>query len=97
MFIHKCVRPTRYFVNRLLEALRSAETKNIKVTEDMRKDIAWCEEFLPVFNGTASHNHDTVEFAETLEIDACLTHVGVSGKTRFILPLYLNIFEIIPV
>ena len=66
MFIRKCVRPTRYFVNRLLEALRSAESKNIKVTEDMRKDIAWFEEFLPVFNGTASYNHDTVEFAETL-------------------------------
>ena len=31
---------------------------------------------MPVFNGTASYNHDTVEFAETLEIDTCLTHVG---------------------
>ena len=74
MFIHKCVRPTRYFVNRLLEALRCSEKKHIKVTADMCKDIAWFREFLPVFNGTASY--DMIEFAETLEIDACLTHVG---------------------
>ena len=31
MFIHKCVKPTRYFVNRLLEALRNSHNKNIKV------------------------------------------------------------------
>ena len=42
----------------------------------MHKDIAWFKEFLLVFNSTASYNHDTIEYAETLEIDACLTHVG---------------------
>ena len=76
MFIHKCVRPTRYFVNRLLEALKNLESKHIKVTVDMRKNIAWFREFLLVFNGTASYSHDMTEYAETLEIDACLMHVG---------------------
>ena len=76
MFIHKCVRPTRYFVNTLLEALRYSQNKHIKVTTDMRKDIAWFIEFLPVFNGTTSFDHELVEFSETLENYACSMHIG---------------------
>ena len=95
MFIHKCVRPTRYFVNRLLEALRNSESKHIKFTADMHKDIAWFREFLSIFNGTASYSHDMIEYAETLEIDTCLTHVGgVWKKTVYSAPLPDNIRDI---
>ena len=92
MFIPKCVSPTRYFINRLLEALRNSESKHIKVTADMRKDIAWFKEFLLAFNGTALYNHDMIEYAETLEIDACLTHVrGVWKNAVYSAPLPDNI------
>ena len=52
MFIYKCVRPSRFFVNHLLNTLRSANAPRIKVNEDVRKDISWFLKFLPVFNGS---------------------------------------------
>ena len=96
MFIHKCVKPTRYFVNRLPEALRNSQNKHIKVTTDMRKDIAWFIEFLPVFNGAASYDDELVEFSETLEIDACSMHIGGYGTTQCTRSLYQTISETIP-
>ena len=82
MFVAKCVKPTRYFVNRLLNALREAMNKNIKVSEDMKRDLKWFMTFLPQFNGTATYKHPIIEQSQTLAIDACLTGVGGSGKTK---------------
>ena len=82
MFVAKCVKPTRYFVNRLLNALREAMNKNIKVSEDMKRDLKWFMTFLPRFNGTATYKHPIIEQSQTLAIDACLTGVGGSGKTK---------------
>ena len=76
MFIHKCVIPTRYFVNRILQGLREAKGDKIPITEDMHRDVKWFCKFLPVFNGTAKFNHDIIDQALTLEIDACLQRVG---------------------
>ena len=72
IFIYKCVMPTCYSVNRLLEALRSENTKNVKVTAD----ITYFLEVLSAFNDTATYDHIVIEFTESLEIDTCLTHVG---------------------
>ena len=84
ILIHKCVRPTRYFVNRLLEAFKSENIKNVKVTAD----IAGLLEFLPAFNGTATCDHITIEYTESLEIDTCLTHVvGVWNNVVFSVPI----------
>ena len=38
MFLHKCVRPTRFFVNRLLQTLRLGH-QHMEVTEIMRRDL----------------------------------------------------------
>ena len=57
MFIYKCVRPSRFFVNPLLNTLRSANTPNIQVSADVRKDISWFIKFLPVFNGSTVELH----------------------------------------
>ena len=76
MFVAKCVKPTRYFVNRLLNALREAKDKTIKVNEDMKRDLKWFMDFLPRFNGTATYKHPIIEQSHTLAIDACLTGVG---------------------
>ena len=75
-FIYKCVRPSRFFVNRLLNVLRSANASNIKVNEDIRKDISWFVKFLPVFNGSTTYNHGDIAFEHTPAIDACLHGVG---------------------
>ena len=76
MFIYKCVKPSRYFVNRLLENLRSANATKIVVNEDIRKDIAWFIKFLPVFNNSTTYDHKDIAWAQSLAIDACLQGVG---------------------
>ena len=77
MFVHKCVKPTRFFINRLLDALRNASTRRIAVCTAMRRDLAWLLRFLPLFNGTTKYVHEVIEEMETLHIDACLQSVGV--------------------
>ena len=76
MFIYKCVRPSRFFVNRLLNTFRSANTPNIQVNADVRKDISWFIKFLPVFNGSTTYDHKYIACAQSLAIDACLQKVG---------------------
>ena len=83
MFIAKCVKPTRFFVNRLLEALRKATNgKYIPVTESIKRDLNWFKNFLPKFNGTAKYIHNDVTQVETLAIDACLQGVGGVWQNR---------------
>ena len=81
MFLHKCVRPTRFFVNRLLHTLRVSNNR-FKVTEDMRRDLRWFLRFAPQFNGTTTYDHVVIDQMETLHIDACLTGVGGVWKNN---------------
>ena len=76
MFIHKCVRSSRMFTNRLLEALRKCTDQFIKITADVKQDIAWFMEFLPKFNGKAQYVHVLPSQAHTIAIDASLERVG---------------------
>ena len=76
MFMHKAVRSSRYFVNRILQELRQAGSGHIKVTENMLRDLVWISEFVPKFNGTTTYKHISIECHDTLEIDACLNKVG---------------------
>ena len=57
MFIHKCVRSSRMFTNRLLEALRNCTDQFVKINGDVKQYIAWFMEFLPKFNGKAQYVH----------------------------------------
>ena len=52
LYIHKCVRPARLFVNRILATLReSPESGHTSLPPAFHRDIAWFNTFLPVFNG----------------------------------------------
>lgn len=51
--IGKCVRPARLFVSRLLEGLRNMKRKFTKVTDDMRSDLYWFQEFVDSWNGVS--------------------------------------------
>ena len=81
MFIYKCVQPSRFFVNRLLNTLRSANTPNIQVNADVRKDISWFIKFLPV-----SQRHSLC----TVSRHRCVSTKGgrVYGMTMCILACY---------
>ena len=76
MFIHKCIQSSRYFTNRLLEALRQANTDFIEVNGAMKRDINWFLEFEPKFNGMAKYVKDRPKASHTIAIDASLVRVG---------------------
>ena len=83
MFAHKAVKQTRVFVNRLLQALRDSHKNTvIIINADMKRDLAWLQTFLPVFNGTTKYIHSPIESNETLHIDACLQGVGGVWKRK---------------
>ena len=75
LYIHKCVKPTRYFLNRMLEVLRSAHNAtHINLNPDFHRDLRWFLNFLPDFNGVALYDHKKVAFQ--VHLDACLQGLG---------------------
>ena len=75
LYLHKCVKPARYFVNRMLDLLRSNyNDQKIKLTPDFHHDLRWFQKFLQSYNGVSIYDH--VLSTETLELDACLTGLG---------------------
>ena len=67
LYVHKCVKPARAFLNRMLALL-------LDLTSDFRRDLMWFGKFLPLYNGVSLYDHRPVDF--TLELDACLTGLG---------------------
>ena len=80
MFVHKCIRSSRTFTNRLLENLRNCEDKFVKITPDVIRDISWFLEFMPKFNGSATYVHELPALVHTIAIDASLDRVGGLGQ-----------------
>ena len=76
MYVHKCVKPTRFFTNRLLNGLRQAKSSFIPVTENIKRDVRWFINFIPQFNGTATYRNSPVTKMYSIEIDASLQAVG---------------------
>ena len=77
LYIHKCVRLARIFLNRMLELLRQAHGQNhIKLSIEFRRDLQWFKRFLPHYNGVSMYDHKPT--TNIIELDACLT--GLGGK-----------------
>ena len=75
MFVHKVVKPARYFVNRLLETLRGMSQVS-SMTVEIRRDVNWFLSFMEHFNGTCSYLYTPVQCNYLIELDACLTGLG---------------------
>ena len=75
MFIHKVVKPARYFVNRLLETLRNIENTQ-RMNQDVIKDVNWFLNFLKHFNGTCTYIYTPSNCTDIIELDAYLTGLG---------------------
>ena len=93
LFISKCVRSSRFFLNRLLDVLHSMHDKDqVALTPEAQRDINWFQKFLPSFNGVAIFDHRPI--ALEIELDACLQGLGARwGSQVFAFPLplgYLN-------
>ena len=69
LYIHKCVKPARAFLNCMLALLRSGHVyQKIDLTSDFRRDLRWFGKFLPLYNGVSLYDHRPIDF--TLELDA---------------------------
>ena len=52
LYISKCVKASRFYLNRLLDVLRSIEDKKmVPVTREAQRDINWFQKFIPKYNG----------------------------------------------
>ena len=77
LYIHKCVRPTRLFVNRILANLREApENGTFSLSQDFHRDVSWFNAFLPDFNGRVCFDNHSKPLVNDLFVDASLSGVG---------------------
>ena len=75
LFISKCVRPARIFLNRMLAFLRCMGVQKIAtLTSEFFRDLNWFCTFLKQFNGVVFYDPRPIQ-AE-LHLDACLTGMG---------------------
>ena len=90
LYITKCVRISRPFLNRMLDLLRASDkfTKIILTTE-FKQDLNWFLQFLPRFNGKAFISHRQV--TEEIELDASLQGLGARwGQYVYTVPIPLG-------
>ena len=77
MYIQKCVKPSRFFVNRMLDLLhRNYDASSITLDHDFKRDLRWFQCFLGQYNGTSFFDHKLIH--HVVELDACL--VGLGGR-----------------
>ena len=75
LYVSKCVKSARIFLNRMFDTLRSHFGKDhILLDHQFHRDLNWFTKFLPHFNGIAFFNH--IPFCMTIELDACLEGLG---------------------
>ena len=75
LYISKCVKFSRFFLNRLLQTLRDhSKQKIIRLTADFHKDLSWFKSFIDTFNGVTLYHKNSVD--GEIHLDACLTGVG---------------------
>ena len=75
LYVHKCVKPARYFLNRMLTTLRSVSNPaRVDLDQDFQRDLRWFHSFLPQYNGVSMYSH--TKSKSILELDACLTGLG---------------------
>ena len=75
LYITKCVRPARIFLNRMLALLRdNHNVQKILLNQAFFQDLTWFNMFLAAFNGVTYYDHQ-LPFAQ-VHLDACLTGLG---------------------
>ena len=61
LYITKCVKLSHFFLNRMLEVLRSSQKgEKIHLTQEFHRDLNWFTNFIPKFNGTAFFVHQNI-------------------------------------
>ena len=90
IYIHKCIKPARIFLNRILQLFRTSTGRTISLSESFYQDIDWFIRFLPSFNEVAYIQRDMMTHANSLYLDAFLTGIGGVWASRvYTSPLHL--------
>ena len=75
LYIHKCVKPARYFLNRMLQLLREHHGRvRIHLNHEFHRDLRWFQRFLPLYNGVSMYDHKQLD--HQVHLDACLKGLG---------------------
>ena len=97
LYISKCVKNSRIFLNRMLDTLRCHNnTDKIALDISFHRDLNWFSKFLPQFNGRAFFLHSPVQ--ATIELDACLQGLGAYCMNQVYaiqIPVYLKNYTIV--
>ena len=91
LYITKCVKPARFFLNRMLMLLRkNVHTNFIKLDTEFHRDLKWFNTFLSQYNGITFY--DNAPTQATVFLDASLQGLGgVFEDMVYTLPLPLMI------
>ena len=82
LYIQKCVKPSRIFVNRILTLFRAYSGPRIALTHDFHQDLDWFIRFLPHFNGVTCLKKEPIDNSQELYLDACLMGMGAVWRNR---------------
>lgn len=87
-FVGACVKPSRIFVNRLLNWYREFPKGNrqaqVPIPSEVKKDILWWDKFLPCYNGVSLMSLGSWGTPdEIFSSDACLQGCGGFWKGNF--------------
>ena len=62
LYVHKCVKLARIFINRMLELLRLVHaTQRITLTTDFKCELQWFATFLPQYNSVFMYDHRAID------------------------------------
>ena len=74
LYVAKCIKYARYFLNRMLTLLRvNFDKKNIYITKDFKQDLKWFNTFLAVYNGVSFFKYIP---SKIVHLDACPYGLG---------------------
>ena len=97
LYIIKCVRHSRPFLNRMSDLLRSHFGKDyIQLDIYFHRNLNWVQTFLPQFNDEAFFVHCSVQ--ATIELDACLQGLGAAYMNQvYVVPIpeYCHNFSVV--
>ena len=79
LYVSKCVRYSRFFLNRLLQNLRDhSDKKFIKISHQAHRDIAWFNDFVDTINGKSIFVKNKIDY--DIHLDACPKGIGAVFK-----------------
>ena len=84
LFIAKCSKPARLFINSLLADLRNApDTGYTQLSPATLSDIHWFRELMPLYNGISLLHHPPLDPHHQVDLDACLSGFGAKSGQEF--------------